>query len=616
VHFPKIDPCIPLALPPGISWVCQHPQPGFATCVWPLLPSAVRRQNSRFASLPGSLKWLGNTKSAARILASWHLPRHAFLLKQLSLISSGMFSRHLPKLSLLPLALFLALSFLPPGISRGAVVLGIGQNFTAATYGPDSGATPPDAGIAVSSNHVVHFINGRFSVFSKTNSSALQTMSDLTFWGNAGVSFPSGFVSDPRVFYDNPSHRWLAAMVDVPSSGPNRFLLAASATADPTGTWRGAAWTADPTNSYFADFPTLGFDSQGVYLGGDMFSGNTAVGSLLVSIPKSDVLANPINVNNRTSFGVKDYSIYGRILQPAITVGNASTPEAVLAVGDLGYDFQPHSTIVGTTIANAAGPGAPTLAGPTSRTVPPYSIPINPPQPGGNDNLDDGDARLSAAVYRIGDILYAVHAVEVNARAALQWFKVSATNFNVIQTGVISDPDLNLFFPSIAANSAGMIVIACNGCSTNTFISCYAALGEPLNGSVSFGNLVLLKAGQSGYRTNSSNVSRWGDYSAISVDPSDPNRFWSLTMYPSSTTAWSTEITELIVSPLRLSITRSGPNVIVSWPASAAGYQLYSTSSLSPASWTLVAQSPTPSGDQLTVTLPASSAAQFFRLLK
>src|SRR2546423_14663001 len=100
-----------------------------------------------------------------------------------------MFSRRLPKLLRLLAALFLAFSFLRPVIRRAAVVLGIGQNFPAATFGIDSVETPPDAGIAVSSNHVVHFINGRFSVFSKTNSSALQTMPDLTFWENAGVSF-------------------------------------------------------------------------------------------------------------------------------------------------------------------------------------------------------------------------------------------------------------------------------------------------------------------------------------------------------------------------------------------------------------------------------------------
>src|SRR5438093_3411320 len=131
-----------------------------------------------------------------------------------------------------------------------AAVLQIGKNFTGATYPGDSTAQPPDAGLAAGPNNVVEFINGRFSVFTKTNASPvrLKTMTDITFWANAGVSVPSQFVSDPRIVFDPGSQRWFASMVDVPSSGTNRFLLAVSATSDPTGTWRGLAWTADPDN--------------------------------------------------------------------------------------------------------------------------------------------------------------------------------------------------------------------------------------------------------------------------------------------------------------------------------------------------------------------------------
>src|SRR6266481_897879 len=84
---------------------------------------------------------------------------------------------------------------------------------------------------------------------------------------------------------------------------------------------------------------------------------------------------------------------------------------------------------------------------------------------GGLSIIDDGDARLSATVCRLNDVIYAVHSTEVDSRAAIQWFEINAVTLQVVETGIISDPTLDLFYPSIAANAAGIVMIACNGCS-------------------------------------------------------------------------------------------------------------------------------------------------------
>src|SRR5207248_981859 len=158
-------------------------------------------------------------------------------------------------------------------------------------------------------------------------------------------------------------------------------------------------------------------------------------------------------------------------------------------------------------------------------TVPAYDVPINPPQPDGSDNLDDGDARMSACVRRVGDIVYAVHSVQVNDRSAARWYKIDAVQHSVIETGTIADANLDLFYPSIAANDDGTVIIACNGSSAVTFISCYAVAGELSGGALTFGDLTLLKAGLASYQIpDTAGISRWGDYSATMVDPSDPNR--------------------------------------------------------------------------------------------
>src|SRR5262249_47020973 len=157
-----------------------------------------------------------------------------------------------------------------------------------------------------------------------------------------------------------------------------------------------------------------------------------------------------------------------------------------------------------------------------------------------------------ASVYRVGDVLYAVHSTDVDGRAAIQWFQVDAINFSLLGTGILSDSNLDLFYPAIAANISGAVVIVCNGASLDTYVSCYAALGEPVNGVLKFDHLVLLQSGLASYSHSSTGISRWGDYSCIYPDPADSSRFWALTMYPANSTTWATQITELITSPALL----------------------------------------------------------------
>src|SRR5262249_28718629 len=155
--------------------------------------------------------------------------------------------------------------------------------------------------------------------------------------------------------YDPSVQRWFASQIDFdgnaassggdPSLEANDFLIAISATSDPTsgpGTWHGFLFTADPVTGNFADFPTLGVDSTAVYLSGDMYHGETnETGASLISIPKSDLLAASPTVANRTSFGVLDIAERGQILQPNNCFDGSVTGK-ILAPTDIGNDSNPH----------------------------------------------------------------------------------------------------------------------------------------------------------------------------------------------------------------------------------------------------------------------------------
>ncbi|HZR16889.1 MAG TPA: hypothetical protein VFE51_06135 [Verrucomicrobiae bacterium] len=499
-------------------------------------------------------------------------------------------------------------------------VLVIGQNFTATTLNVDSPDVPPDANGVVGPQHYVELVNGRFAVFSKTNGLKLKSMTDLSFWTQAGIVFPGGWdVTDPRIFFDPSSQRWFASQVDFDSSGlinTNHFLLAVSAGADPTGAWQAFAIPSDPGGNNFADFPTLGLDAQGVYLSGDMFDANfNPVGPTLVSIPKSSLLATPPSTSGLKWFGILNYSVRGEILQPVVCFDNTGQ-SLVLAAANLGTDTN-NNTVTNTSLVisqfkNVTGSN-PTLSSSAFLTVPAYTLPLDPAQPDGSVNLDDGDARFSASVYQVGGVLYAVHSTEIGNLAVIRWYRIDAAKQTVLESGTLSDPINDLYYPSISANAAGTVVIAYNASGPNTFPGSFAVVGSTTKGVTTFGKPLLLKAGTASYQNLDSNsLNRWGDYSATSVDPADPTRFWTIQEIATGSDVWSTQVTELLTAPPTLSIVPAANKVSLSW--AGAAFLLQTTTDLANPHWAPVSVNLSTNNDVVTAQLPTTGSQAFFRL--
>src|SRR5882724_3311432 len=95
-----------------------------------------------------------------------------------------------------------------------AVVVEIGQNFTGSTYGVDTALTPPDCNGAAGPGQFVELINGRFTVYAKTNGDRLLTMRSEDFWTSSGLTFGSYVLpSDPRIIYDPSVQKWSASAI-------------------------------------------------------------------------------------------------------------------------------------------------------------------------------------------------------------------------------------------------------------------------------------------------------------------------------------------------------------------------------------------------------------------
>jgi hypothetical protein len=519
--------------------------------------------------------------------------------------------------------LWILSQLLTVSLAQTGVQIQIGQNFTGSDN-TEIGLTPADGNGAIGPKHYVEFINGIFAIYAKTNGLRIRRISDSQFWANAGVVISSDAdISDPRVIYDPASQRWFASQVDFnstaidPTTWANNFLIAISDTPDPTGGWHGKSFVADPDTGFFADFPTLGVDGKALYISGDMFmNGFTSVGPSLWSIPKADLLLNttPAVITNATWYGVMIYPDHGQILQPATCVDGSSSGDILAAASIESGDTLILSKVLNGDTTNAM------LDDSKKVPVDAYTFPIDPTQPDGTTTLADNDARLSARVYTVGGVMFAVQSIEVNNRAAIRWYRISATNQTLLESGTITDPDLDLFYPSIAANVGGVIVIGCNGSSIHRPISSFAYAGLTVNGVTTFNGPTVLQAGTIGNYHDFNELfggdpeSRWGDYSATTSDPSDPSRFWTIQMLPLTANNWAMQITEILVNP-PLSIVSSDTNVTLSWPLFAANYQLQTSTDL-PGDWSPVPQTVSTNSDQFSVTLPQNGSQQFFRLVE
>ena len=533
------------------------------------------------------------------------------------------------------------------GSAAAQVNIQIGQNFTGSTYGDNTQALPPDSNGSIGPHHFVEFINGEFAVYNKTNGLNIKRISDLKFWANAGLILSTDdAVSDPRVIFDPLSQRWFATMVDLdasaadPTLNANDFLLAVSTSLDPTGTWHGFLFQSDPDTGYFADFPTLGVDSNAVYISGDFFQGqDSPMGAGLVSIPKADLLLSTPTIDNRTWFGVADYSVRGQVYQPVMCFDGTSSGN-VVATGNIGTDTIQYSNVFCFAVQNSATTNA-TIGTPANLTVLPYSVPYNADfgvplftvtQPDNTSQLEGNDARFSARVYGVAGVLYAVHNTELNNHMAIRWYRISATTHALLEMGTIADANQDLFYPAIAANASGTVVIGYNACGLANTVSCYAVGGRTVAGVTTFGSPVTLQTGATSYHGDDELIaelegspaySRWGDYNTLSPDPSDPTRFWAIIMFPSDAAnndVYSTQITELITSAPRpaLSIASAAKNATLSWPSSAASYQLQAaTALLAATNWSTLGPTLTTNGGTISAVLPESgNQRRYFRLIQ
>src|SRR5215469_6711924 len=229
------------------------------------------------------------------------------------------------------------------------------------------------------------------------------------------------------------------------------------------------------------------------------------------------------------------------ILARAMVAGRCGSARVVSVepTATLPTDFaNPHnSTFTGTLVPVAAFDEI------CARAITVACVPEPPP----GEKLDGlSDRVMFRLAYRnFGDheALVVNHTVAGGPLAAVRWYEIRSPGAGpfIYQQETLYDPNINFWLGSIAMDKNGDIALGFSASSRSLFPSIYEsgrAATDPL-GSMS-GPLIITNG--TGSQFNS--FDRWGDYSSMSIDPTDDCTFWYTNEYYQTTSSfnWHTRV--------------------------------------------------------------------------
>ena len=209
------------------------------------------------------------------------------------------------------------------------------------------------------------------------------------------------------------------------------------------------------------------------------------------------------------------------------------------------------------------------------------------PQPATTESLDAlGDRLMYRLAYRnFGDheSIVANHTVVAGSGVTgVRWYEVRNPNSGptIYQQGTFAPDADNRWMASIAMDQTGNIGVGYSLASGGTFPSIrYTGweVGNPLGTLQDETSFVAGGGSQTGYN-------RWGDYSAMRIDPNDDCTFWYTQEYQATTqtVGWSTRIGSFRFASCGQSQASTTTTVASSLPSSAFGQSVTFTASVTP----------------------------------
>ena len=423
--------------------------------------------------------------------------------------------------------------------------------------------SPPDTTGDVGPHHYIQMVNAtKVAIYNKTGVLLKPAFNLSTLFKNGDCSIHDR--GDPQVLYDPLANRWLLSQFT--PKGSNQLCFAISQTADPLG----AYYLYSFTTPDFPDYFKVGVWPSGYYVSTneDTYTAYALDrNKMLAGLP-----ATAVRVAGETN-----------MLMPADVDGSA--PPANL--GGLFYTFKStnypkHQVNTDQLQVTRLTPDFTTPANTKFETV--ATIPIAPfsytvcgffvmaciPQ---RDTANKVDAvsewpmqrfayrRLANRETLVGN--FTVGGGTASPGAAIRWFELgnAGSGWTLRQEGTQDLKDgLNRFMGSIAMDANGNIALGYSASSASAYPSIRYATRAASDPPGTMQAEQVMRAG-GGSQTGSD---RWGDYSAMSVDPATDRAFWYTNEYysPSSLTSWKTAIGSFGFKDQRIAFTQPANTAI------------------------------------------------------
>ena len=441
---------------------------------------------------------------------------------------------------------------------------------------------PPDVNGDVGLNHYVSSVNLVYKIFNKNGTVAAGPFrTNLLFTGLPATDpCRTQNAGDPIVVYDSLADRWHISQFAIPGfsagSGTNYQCVAISVTGDPTGAYY--VWSYPYPIGALNDYPKVGVWTDAFHMTFNQFANappNNFVGMGILSQDRPKALAgDPAASVVFTNIATIDPGAGGGL--PADIDGFMPPPAGMpVVIAEFRSDEagDPLDAIrYYRWVPNFVTPASSSISVLPDVALAPFDARApatrNAIEVSGGTALDAmSDRLMHRFAYRnlgtqaapvnsfVGNFSVNVSGVNPTSAATYQtgirWFEMRRTGdvFSVFDQGTHNltpgngATGLNNWMGSIAQDYLGNIALGFSQSSTTQFANIKIA-GRTINtansGILNEGESVFHAAG--GAQTDASG--RWGDYSAMNVDPVDDCTFWYTQEYYAATSArgWSTRV--------------------------------------------------------------------------
>jgi len=391
------------------------------------------------------------------------------------------------------------------------------------------GSYPPDTHGAVGGDYFIEVTNQHVDIFNKNTGTLVKSVSLASFFG-----YTKRDLFDPRCVYDRMRNRWIITAEAFPESDTEQYqFIAISKTSDPLDSFY--IYNVDVNiqdKKDFWDFPQLGIDQNAIIMTGNVF--------LAGIIPKYGrmFVAQKSRLYSGLSIKLKFFSGLKMNVTPPIVL-DQSEKTFLVAPPWKGNTITKYTLTYPNNL--------PTLIS-SSITVPEYSIPPDAKQPDTSASLDTSDSRFVNASTQYADSLWQVHTVKNGNRPTPEFYEFNTSTDTVTQSGSFyaseTSHDWNA---SIAANTSGDVFVTWSStdpsAGLNAEIRFSGRRDSDPPGIIPSGNKLFTSSTY--YRYANDNPQRWGDYSAVTIDPEDSLTAWIVNEKINSTRTWGSNIGQI-----------------------------------------------------------------------